>query len=51
MNGPAPLSYTTIVHWSDLTGNRPTAEEVSALISLDAAYRNPGDPEPMNNGR
>ena len=42
--GMAPLSYTTIRDWSVLTGNCPTAEEVGALLELDAALLLP-DPE------
>lgn len=41
MNGFAPLSYVTIDAWSRLTGARPDAEDVDALIRLDAVLLNP----------
>lgn len=39
--GVAPLSYTTVVHWSELTGNKPTHYEVDALMELDAILCTP----------
>lgn len=36
MNGVAPLSYTTIADWAQLTGRCPTLMEVDALVELDA---------------
>ena len=43
MSGFAPLSYTTIVHWSALTGAEPDAEDVEALVRLDGVMCHPGD--------
>jgi hypothetical protein len=34
--GIAPLSFTTIRDWADLTGNQPTPQEIEALLVLDA---------------
>ncbi len=39
MSGANPLSYGTIADWSRLTGNRPTPDEVEALLYLDAVLR------------
>jgi hypothetical protein len=36
--GAMPLSYSEIFAWSQLTGNDPTALEVSILKQLDRAY-------------
>lgn len=33
-----PLSYSEIFAWSQLTGNDPSALEVSILKQLDRAY-------------
>jgi hypothetical protein len=41
MSGIAPLSFTTIRDWSELTGGKPTRAEVEALTRLDAVIRNP----------
>jgi hypothetical protein len=35
MEGVAPLSWTTLQAWADLTGVRPTPDEVTALLFLD----------------
>jgi hypothetical protein len=40
------LTYTTIAHWSELTDQKPTPREVSALMKLDAALRDVNKPEP-----
>ena len=45
MNGFAPLTYTTIYHYSRLTGQALDAEDVDALIVLDGVMLFPGDPE------
>lgn len=36
--GAMPLSYSEIFAWSQLTGNDPSALEVSILKQLDRAY-------------
>lgn len=43
MDGAAPLSWECLRAWSDVTGNRFTAEEASALMLLDGAMRHPDD--------
>lgn len=43
MNGFAPLSYATIAAWAELTGASPSAEDVRALMLLDAVLSSPGD--------
>lgn len=45
MNGLARLSYGTIADWARLTGSRPTAEDVDALMMLDGVMMHPGDEE------
>lgn len=45
MGGLAPLSYGTVAHWSALTGERPTRQEVEALMRIDAAMSHPGEAE------
>lgn len=39
--GFAPLTYTTVKHWADLTGNEPEPHEVEVLFWLDAIMLNP----------
>lgn len=41
MEGVAPLSYTTVAAWSQLTDTAIRPHEVDALMALDAAIRNP----------
>jgi hypothetical protein len=40
--GLAPLSYSTLAHWSALTANRVEPYEVEALLLLDATLLAPG---------
>jgi hypothetical protein len=53
MAGLVPLTYTTVQHWSELTEQYPTPDEVQGLMRIDAALRSPAsvrneakDPEP-----
>ena len=39
MAGLAPLSYTTIRDWSELTDQYPDPDEVQGLMALDAVLR------------
>lgn len=41
MDGLAPLSFSTIAHWAQLTHREPLPHEVDALILLDTARRHP----------
>jgi hypothetical protein len=45
MSGAAPLSYPTLQAWAGLMGRDPAPYEVEALMMLDAAMLNPGEPE------
>lgn len=45
MEGVAPLSYATVSHWSELTDTPLEPYEVEALMRVDAAIRNPEEPE------
>lgn len=41
MNGAAPLTYSTVVDWAQLTGNLPNPFEVDTLMTLDSVLRHP----------
>lgn len=41
--GLMPLSWQALVAWADLTGRRPTVDEIDGLRQLDAVMREPGD--------
>jgi hypothetical protein len=41
MDGLAPLSYTTVRAWAELTDRCPRPHEVQALLMLDAVRRHP----------
>ena len=45
MSGMAPLSWSTLEAWAKLTDRTPTPDECDALMALDAAFRNPEEPE------
>lgn len=45
MSGLAPLSYREVEAWSRLTGHRPSAGEVEALMALDSVLRHPEPPK------
>ena len=48
MSGYSPLTYTTIAHWSELTGNRPAPHEVQALMWIDSILLSDGKDEGTN---
>lgn len=37
-NGPNPISYSEIAHWSAMTGNIISRREVALIRKMDAAY-------------
>lgn len=45
MNGLAPLTYTTIYHYSRLMRMTLDTEDVEAVILIDGILLFPGDPE------
>ena len=48
MNGPEGLTYQGIDAWARLTGADPEPVEVEALFELDAAVREPSEPQAQN---
>jgi hypothetical protein len=45
MSGASALSWVTLDAWARRSGNEPEPRDASALFYLDAATRNPGQPD------
>jgi len=45
MDGPAPLTYSTILDWAILTDRTVLPHEVMALVRLDDVRRHPPEPK------